>query len=164
MAHPPPTVDFSVTQNIPVADHVYKYLKTRCGSDHIIASRTTIFGSLVLGLLTRNGDVKPKKSGFTKIFKATITEDSGQRGGMFISADNAQIFNDQVDKMFREELFFHVVINKGIDARMYLQSIRTFLQVYDITEDDLKIDTIYRDFKRRKDHLDSSLNLTSSSG
>lgn len=159
-----PPAEYAITQHIPVADHVYKFLKTRCGSDHIVATRNTVFGSLILSLLNRNADVKSKKAGYTKIFKTTITEDSYQRVGMYISAENAQLFNDQVDKMFREELFFHVVINKGIDSRMYLQSIRTFLQVYDITEDDLKIDTIYRDFKRRKDNLDSHLRLTPSSG
>jgi len=166
MTQPSPSkyVDYSITQNIPVADHVYKYLIKRCGSDELRATRNSVFGSLVLSLQGRNGDVKPKKSSYTKIFKANISEDGHQRLGMFISSENAQLFNDQVDKMFREELFFHVVINKGIDSRMYMDSIRCFLKVYDITEEDIKLDTIYRDFKRRKENFDLQINLVSSAG
>lgn len=163
MTQLPPSkfVDYSVTQNIPVADHVYKYLLKRCGSNELRATRNNVFGSLILSLQGKNGDVKSKKTAFTKFFHANIAEDGHQRLGMFISSENAQLFNDQVDKMFREELFFHVVINKGIDARMYLDSIRCFLKVYDITEEDIKLDTIYRDFKRRKENYDLQLNLVS---
>ncbi len=164
---PPPTtqtVDYSITQNIPVADHVYKYLKVRCGADHIKASRDTTFGSLALSLLGRNNDMRPKKVKYSKCFKVTVPESAYQKLGMYISPENAQLFNDQVDRLFREDLFFHVIINKGISSKMYLNSIRSFLEVYDISEDDLKIDTVYRDFKRRKEDYDSQLNLTPTSG
>lgn len=166
MSHPPPPqyVDYSITQHIPVADHVYKYLIKRCGSDEIRANRNNVFGSLILSLLGKNPDVKSKKTTYTKIFKINIAEDGNQRLGMFISSENAQLFNDQVDKMFREELFFHVVINKGIDSRMYLDSIRCFLKVYDITEEDIKLDSLYKDFKRRKKKYDIQINLVPTSG
>jgi hypothetical protein len=160
----PPPVDYSITQHFPVADHVYKYLITRCGSDHITASRHTSFGSLALSLHGRNPDVKPGKLIFTKVFKVTVQEEHFKRLGMHITSENAQLFNDQVDKMFREELFYHIMINKGIDAAKYLDSIRTFLMVYNITEDDIKLDTLYRDFKRRKDAIDLNLKLIPAHG
>jgi len=160
----PPTVDFSITQNIPVADHVYKYLKTRCGSDHIKATRTSIFGSLALSLLGKTADLKPKKSEFTRTFRVTISENSHSRQGMHLTEANAQLFNDQVDRMFREELFFYLIMNKGLSSKMYLQSMRTFLEVYDITEEDIKLDTLYRDFKRRKKTYETNLQITPTSG
>lgn len=162
----PPTepADYSITHNIPVADHVYKYLRTRCGTDHLVASRNNTFGNLILSLQTRNPDVKPKKTAYTRVFQVTVREDSYRRKGMFVTSENAQLFNDQVDRMFREELFFHVVINKGNDNEMYLNSIRKFLQVYDITEEDIKLDSLYRDFKRRKETYEHQLNFTSATG
>ena len=155
---------YSITQNIPVADHVLKFLKVRCGGTHLQAKRTTTFGSLALSLMGENKDVKINSRNYTKIFEVTIAEDSYNRVGMYMCEANAQLFNDQVDRMFREELFFHVMINKGIDAEQYMNSIRSFLKVYNITEDDIKLDTVCRDFKRRKDEYDANLNLTSATG
>lgn len=153
MSTPPAPVDYSITQNIPVADHVYKYLLHRYGTDHIKATRNTTIGSLVLSLQGRNKDKRPaKKSGFTKIFKATITEQAYNKLGIHLSEENAQLFNDQVDKMLREELYWHVTINKGQTNKMHINSIRSFMEAYDITEDDIKLDTLYRDFKRRREN------------
>ncbi len=157
-------IDYSITHNIPVADHVYKYLKKRCGTDHIIASRTTFIGSQILSLLTRNADLRPKKTDFAKIFKVTIPESLYGKNGMHISAENAQLFNVQIDKMFREELYIHLLILKSNDKKLYLKSMRGFLNVYDIGEDDIKMDTLYRDFKRKKDDMENNLNLTPTSG
>jgi len=156
--------DYSITHNIPVADHVYKYLKKRCGNDHIRASRTTFIGSQILSLLTRNADVRPRKTEFTKIFKVTIPESLYGKNGMHITSENAQLFNDQIDKMFREELYIHLLILKSNDKKLYLKSMRSFLSVYGITEDDIKEDTLYRDFKRKKEDMETNLNLTSTSG
>lgn len=155
---------YSITQNIPVSDHVFKYLKARCGGTQLHAKRTNVFGSLALSLMGENKDVKECKTNYTKIFKVTISEDSYNRLGMYMCESNAQLFNDQVDKMFREELFFHVIINKGIAAEQYIKSIRNFLKVYDITEDDIKLDTVCRDFKRRKDQHNAKLNLKMHTG
>lgn len=154
-----PPVDYSITQNIPVANHVYKFLKTRCGSDHIKATRTDTFGSLALSLLGKIADVKPQKTEFTKVFKVTIAEDSYIRQGLHLTSANAQVFNHQVDRMFREELFFHLIINKGLSDKMFMNSIRRFMEVYEITEEDIKLDTLYRDFKRRKKKYEKTLSI-----
>lgn len=156
--------DYSITHNIPVADHVYKYLKKRCGADHIKATRTTFIGSQILSLLTRNADVRTRKSEFTRIFKVTIPESLYGKNGMHISAENAQLFNDQTDKMFREELYSHMVILKNQDKKLFLKTMRSFLEVYDIGEDDIKTETLYRDFKRKKELFENNLNITATSG
>ncbi|MBT0607629.1 hypothetical protein [Aequorivita echinoideorum] len=156
--------DYSITHNIPVADHVYKYLKTRCGTDHIKASRATFMGSVILSLLGRNQDVRPQKNDFRKIFKVDISESYYEKNGMHITPATAQLFNAQIDKMFREELYAHMIIVKSLDKKLFLKSMRTLLDVYQIDEEDIKMDTLYRDFKRKKDQLENNLNLTSTSG
>lgn len=156
--------EFSITQNIPVADHVYKYLVKICGKDHIIANRSSFVGSLILSLQGRNGDVRVSKTRYRKIFKADISETYWQKNGMFISSENATLFNEQVDKKFRDELYRYMLMNRELDEKLFLKSMRSFLDFYEITEDDIKVETLYRDFKRKKDDLLSNFNLNSPAG
>lgn len=156
--------DYSITQNIPVANHVYKFLVARYGTDHIVASRRTFVGNLVLSLHSRNNDYRRKSTGFSKIFKVTVSESFYEKLGMHITPENAMLFNQQVDSVFREELFCHAIINNTTDKKKFLKSIRSFLDVYDISEDDIKLDTLYRNFKRKKEELEENLNLVSATG
>jgi hypothetical protein len=158
------TAEYSITQNIPVADHVFKYLEKICGSTHIDANRSTYVGSLVLSLQGRNYDVRVSKKKYTKIFKADISECYYGKTGMFITSENAQLFNDQVDKKFRDELFRMMLMNRHLDKKLFLQSMRSYLDFYGITEDDIKIETLHRDFKRKKDDLLANFNLVSPAG
>lgn len=152
--------DFSITQNIPVANHVYKYLKYRYGDDIITASRNTVVGGIVLSLLHKNNDIRHvSKKSYEKVFKVLIKEEKYLRNGVHIDTRCAQAFNDIIDKMFREELFCHVMINKFSSNEQFNEGIRNFLLVYDITEDDIKYETLYRDFKRKKDDIQTSLQL-----
>lgn len=164
MSHISPPVDFSITQNIPVADHIYKYLVKICGTDHIKANRSTYIGSLILSLQGRNGDVRLSKKRHSKIFKAEISECYYEKTGMFITQQNAQLFNEQVDKKFRDELFRNMLMNKQLDEKHFLKSMRRFLDFYEITEDDIKIEALHRDFKRKKDELLSNFNTLCPAG
>ena len=159
-----PLVDFSITQNIPVSDHVYKYLTRLCGTDHIVANRSSYVGSLVLSLQGRNNDVRLSKKKYRKVFKAEISECYYEKTGMFITQQNAQLFNEQVDKKFRDELFRNMLMNRHLDEKLFLKSMRSFLDFYGITEDDIKIETLYRDFKRKKDELLVNFSLVSPAG
>ena len=152
--------DFSVQQNIPVSNHVYKYLVARCGDQPLIATRTTFIGSTILSLLSRNSDIRQTNlKSHTKIFQVIIKEESYLRNGVFINYKSAKLFNDLIDKMFREELYCHIIINKYKNKDLFLKNLRHFLAVYNITEDDIKFETLYRDFKRKKDQIVSTLNL-----
>jgi len=159
-----PPVDSSITQNFPVADHVHKYLVKICGNDHIQATRSSWVGSLILSLHGRNGDVRLSNKKFTKLFKANINECYYDKIGMLISKENAQLFNEQVDKKFRDELFRMMLMNRELDEKHFIKSMRAYLDFYDITEDDIKIETLHRDFKRKKDELLSNFNIHTPAG
>lgn len=156
-----PPIEFSIVQEIPVADHVYKYLLKICGGDKINASRCIYIGSLILSLQGRNYDVRPEKKKYTKLFKARISETYYNKTGLHIITENAQLFNDQVDKNFRDELYRNIPMNRHLEEKLFLKSMRAYLDFYDITEDDIKVESLYRDFKRKKDDLlvDLSLNI-----
>ena len=159
-----PPVDFSIIQEIPVSDHVYKYLLKLCGSDRIEANRSTYVGSLVLSLQGRNYDVRPSKKKFTKLFKARISETYYDKNGMYITSENALLFNDQLDKKFRDELFRNMLMNRHLDEKLFLKSMRAYLDFYDITEEDIKVESLYRDFKRKKDDLLANFSINSPAG
>ncbi len=159
-----PPADFSITQNIPVADHIYKYLVKICGTDHIKASRSSFVGSLILSLQGRNPDVRLSKRKYNKIFKAEISECYWSKTGMFITQQNGQLFNEQIDKKFRDELFRNMLMNKQLEEKLFLKSMRRFLDFYEITENDIKIETLHRDFKRKKEDLERNLNPLTPAG
>ena len=152
---------FAITQQIPVSDHVYKYLVARCGSNNYIASRSSFVGSVVLSMLSPNNDIRGiSKKQFNRTFTLTIKEEKYLRNGVHISYKNALLFNNLIDKMFREELFTHAVVIADKFGLNYLDAIKQFLEVYSIGEDDIKLETLYKDFKRKRDGLQAQLKLS----
>lgn len=151
---------FSIQINIPVKTHVSKYLKVKYGDKPMVASRRTVVGSIVLSMLSNNGDVKPGSDvRESETFKVIVKEYHYLRNGVFIDNRTAWLFNELVDNMFKEELYCHIIINKFSHESQYLESIRNFLNVYNITEEDLKLESVYRDFKRKRDAIRERMQL-----
>jgi len=150
-------LDYSITESIPVSDHVYKFLIKRCGGDTYVASRNDIIGNIVLSSLGRNADLKISKSKYTKTFNVVIKEYSYLRNGIFLGVKSGQAFNKMIDKLFRDEMYFHVFVNAQSSKDQHLEGIRKYLKIYNIDEDDIKLESIYRDFKRKKEELANNL-------
>ncbi|MGB5818835.1 MAG: hypothetical protein WBG90_05070 [Saonia sp.] len=150
--------DYSITESIPVADHVYKFLIKRTGSDTYIAARTDIIGNIVLSSLGKHHDIGFNKNRFTKLFHVVIKEDKYLKCGVSLGVKCGQVFNRMIDQLFRDELYHHIQINAIREKEKCLKGIRNFLAIYDITEDDIKMETIYRDFKRKKARIESRIN------
>lgn len=150
-------LDFAITEHIPVSDHVYKFLIKRCGSDTYVATRNDIIGNLVLSSLGKNSDIKISKSKYTKVFNIVIREYAYLRNGVHLGMKSGQVFNKMVDKLFRDEMYFHVSANAVNSKEQHLEGIRKYLKIYDIEEDDIKLESIYRDFKRKKEEFQTNL-------
>jgi hypothetical protein len=152
--------NFSIQINIPVSDHVHKYLITKYGKGPFTATRRSVVGSVILSMLSKNNDIRHDKNRYnSKVFSAIIKEDHYLRNGVYIDYRTSKIFNDIVDKMFKEELYCHVIINKFTHKSQYLDCIRNFLKVYDITEEDLKLESVYKDFKRKKQAIQERMQM-----
>ena len=150
---------YSIQQNIPVSNHVYKFLISRCGGDVFQADRKTGIGSLILSLHTKNIDIRESvsKTKFSKTFSVVITEHQYLKTGMFLNLKSGQLFNSIIDKLFREEIYSHLIIQKKYQGNLFEQSLRNFLDVYKITEDDIKLETLLRDFQRKKAVIEKKL-------
>lgn len=149
--------DYSITESIPVANHVYKYLLKKCGSDTYTANRSELIGNIVLSSLGTNPDISISKTKFKKTFHIVIKDYQYLKAGISLGIKTGQVFNKMIDKMFRDEMYCHIIINSNVSDSQYLDGIRKFLEVYDITEDDIKLESIYRDFKRKKEAFKSRL-------
>ncbi|MDO6813808.1 hypothetical protein [Tenacibaculum soleae] len=150
--------DYSITETIPVADHVFRYLVHKYGSDTIIAERSDIVGSIILSSLNRNNDLGISKKKYSKSIKVVIKDYQYLKNGVFVSVKKGQVFNKIIDKMFRGELYSHCFINKKLHDDAYIKIIRQFLDIYNISEDELKVASIYRDFKRKKQEKEAISN------
>lgn len=154
------TDNFSIQINIPVKNYVFKYLTVKYGEGVVKASRNTVIGSIILSMLSGNGDVKPSNDiRESNSFKVIVTEYQYLRNGVFIDNRTVKVFNQLVDSMLKEELYCHMIINKFTHDSQYMDCVRNFLSVYDITEDDLKLESVYRDFKRKRDAIRERMQL-----
>lgn len=147
------STDYSITEHIPVADHVYKFLLVKCGSDSFTATRNHFIGQIVLNSLGKHNDMQEPKTQYSKQVNVTIRERAYLRNGVFVGVKSGHVFNNMIDQMFRQELFSHLLVAKDYGKEQFMQSMRNFLEVYNITEDDIKFETLYRDFKRKKDSV-----------
>ena len=55
-----------------------------------------------------------------------------------------------LDKYFREKLYEYAIINSLNNDKYFKKSMREFLDFYQITDDDIDLESLYRDFKRQK--------------
>tara|TARA_R110002096_G_C14661308_1_gene727995 strand:+ start:1465 stop:1926 length:462 start_codon:yes stop_codon:yes gene_type:complete len=142
--------DYSITETVPVANHVYKYVIGINGSDTIIAERSDFIGNIILSSLNRNTDLSISRKKFKKSIHIVIKDYQYLKNGIYIGLKRGQVFNNLIDKMFRREMYSHCFMNKEIHDDKYLQNMRKFLEIYNINEDDIKLESLYRDFKRVK--------------
>ncbi len=149
--------DYSITESIPVADHVYKFLVKRTGSDTYVATRNDIIGNIVLSSLGTNPDIPISKSKYNRLFHLVIKEHKYLKTGIKLGIKSGQVFNRLMDQLFRDELYHHIIMKNIANKTKCIGEIRQFLKLYDITEDDIKLETIYRDFKRKKEGIESRL-------
>ena len=57
------------------------------------------------------------------------------------------------DMIFREEMYSHIAMNNSEEKQNVYKALQKYLDSYGITEEDLKLDSIYRDYKRKKDKI-----------
>lgn len=77
---------------------------------------------------------------------------SAAKYGTHISIENIKDFNASMDDLMREEMFRFVTIRIR-DGAQADQSIKDFMDIYEITEDDLPFDNLKRWYYRERERL-----------
>jgi hypothetical protein len=145
-------------ERVSICLQVPKYLKKvlliRFGENYQ-AKENHWFGILVINILQRKSDRKYyfRKQNNEEIFCFTISYEKARKKGFSIDEMKMKSIVRSLDKNFRDEIYYHAVLNNvnyGID---YKTSIDNFLESYDISEDEFPYETLRKDFNRNKTRI-----------
>jgi hypothetical protein len=137
----------AVVINFPVKPHVYKYLQNKVG-EKLVVAKFDFFGGMVLDILTKKySDLEAVTNALT--FPVEISFSYMEKMGIYIDNRVIKKFNSRVDAMFREEMKGFANINYLVNQTPKEASLKLFLYQLNIDEDDIKFETLVKDFKRK---------------
>jgi hypothetical protein len=133
--------------SIPVKNHVKKYLVKRYGTIHQVSKKTFI-GLFLLQLLEKK-IAKPEKEikkGF--FYELEVPEYYFNTKGFNVDANKLAVLGICLEKLFIED-FYSFVDNELAKGDMTAKkAIKLFFSIYDLTENDLNQDSMYRNYQR----------------
>lgn len=144
-----------ITVKIPVRPHVKKYISSRYGTEHTLSKRS-LLGMLIFQLLDKSIE-RPdhQREKLSEHYCIQIPEFYTKSKGFSIGYKRAHYLGVCLERLFMEDLVQSVEIlhYKGFSVA---ESIRTFLKQFDINENDLNYDSIYRQFQREKKYREKA--------
>lgn len=136
----------TITVHFPVKPHVYKFLQKKVG-EKLVVTKNNFYGNLVLDVLSKRYCVlEAVKDDLT--FPVDISLRYMEDYGIYIDKNIIRKFNSQIDKQFKEEIRTFVSINSKANGMQKNESIRQFMYHYNITEEDMKLETLIKDIGR----------------
>lgn len=133
--------------SIPVKLHVKKYLIKRYGSIHKLSKKTFI-GLFLLQLLEKKIDKPERETDKSHVYDIEVPEYYFNTKGYCIDKDKLKFLGICLEKLFMEDLFSFIdnELMKGeLNAK---KSLRLFFCIYDLSENELNLDSIYRNYQR----------------
>ncbi|PKH50852.1 hypothetical protein CXF68_09205 [Tenacibaculum sp. Bg11-29] len=139
-----------VTLIVPLKPYLVKFLKKKFGESHK-ASRRTWVGLELVELLTKDY-CKPPSRKYTTYVTFIIPYSICTTYGHFIKYTDFDKFENKCAKLFKDALHDFVKINSQklsfTNKATITDSLKSFLRYYNITEDDLNLDSLYRGIYR----------------
>jgi len=135
-----------ISVSFPVKAHVKKYLQRQYGSAHI-ATKTSILGMLVLGSLEKTYEKPDKKMPLFFSYSVLIPQGYLNRVGATLPRNTQQHLGDLCTHLFNMALYDHLDAVAWGGGQVYPE-LRNFLERYGITEDDMKVESLYRGYSR----------------
>ena len=132
----------------PVKNHIKKYLVFKYGQLYKYSS-TSSLAILIRDTLSKESYYNLNKFKNTESYQIELNQPYISRYGVFFDENKLYQFNREVEHLFREELYQFMNFNKNIYKLKYRTSLRDFLKTMEITEEDIKIETLLRDFDRK---------------
>ncbi|WP_340074515.1 hypothetical protein [Leptobacterium sp. I13] len=149
----------TITLNIPLKTYLKKYLIQKYGDTHYVSRRSWL-GKYLISILDkqyRKAKVDISKDSFYTIsVPPTIVKEVGFN----ISAVKMKYLEEMIQKVFLNDLYSYIEISVGsrlkflnkeydsINKQNTMQAIVQFLKFYEIAEDEVSIDSLYRTFYR----------------
>lgn len=136
---------------IPVKTHVKKYLIARYGIQHTI-TKNSLLGLMVFNQLSKN--FSPAKNQITgaDVYEVHLTDWCFKNVGHSIDVATLNALGKALELLFREDLHEYVK-QQLLKQEKATAAIKEFLKNYDVTEDELKFESVYKDYKRKHDSI-----------
>lgn len=140
-----------VVISIPVKSYVKKFLVKRYGYTHQI-SKNSFIGLFLLELLQRKVEPPFREISKESTYDIHVPEFYFNEKGYHVDHIKLKFLSICLEKLFFEDFY------QDIDKELLkpnpnaMQSIRFFLSVYDITEDELKLASLYKKYQRYCDN------------
>jgi len=141
-----------ITLDIPVTPHVKKFMTVLYGESYILNMNDTL-GKAIHVLLNKrinsNGLLKNTED---PTYPVKISYSKRKNEGFVIHKTNIYMISQFCDKYFREVIFLYTLIRSinSKDHNNIKKGIREALYVFDVSEEDISLDTLYRDYMRKR--------------
>lgn len=142
-----------ITIDIPVSKAAKKYLTSQFG-DRFEVSPVSQLGITILALLSKTPQsVRNEYTGvkYPERYSLYITEEQMNRDGCWLTKKSMMIIASQIEQDMRDFLFKHTLLIARSQPSMYKETMRNALDAFNITEEDLSLSAIMKDFDRKKD-------------
>lgn len=139
-----------ITIEIPVSPHVNKFLNIMYGNNYILDTRSTLGKAIFVLLQKKVKLVKINPEVNNSIFKIKIPDIRTKLGGCYIHQNNINMISQYCDRYFRDILYMNTLIQSVHESENIKKGMRRVLEVFDISEEDIALDSLYRDFMRKR--------------
>ncbi len=152
------TIDMKVFIHIPCPTYLRKFVEISFGENYEL-NHTDWLGILVLGLLQKKSHPTYHYAGQKKVanysdkLQLNFTIHQANKNGFFlVNSDETKIVKG-IDDVFRTGMYRAAVLNQENFGIEYKTTITTYLDAFNITEEELSYETIRKDFNRLKENF-----------
>ncbi|NKI28248.1 hypothetical protein HCG49_16970 [Arenibacter sp. 6A1] len=151
----------TVTVNVPLKSYLTKYLSQKYGGSHCVTRRSWL-GKYIVDVLDKQYRRKPVNLSKESYYQLNIPPSIVNREGFSFSSVKQKSLEEMIEKVFRNDMYGYIEVSMGADLKFInpehnslnkqstVQAINQFLRFYNISEDELSPESIYRDFFRHK--------------
>ncbi len=132
---------------IPVKIHVKKYLQKRYGAIHQVSYKSFL-GLVLLQLLEKKVEKPNKDNENTNFYDIKIPELYFKTKGFHIDKMKLKYLGICLERLFMEDLYSfvdHELLKPNSNA---MKAIKLFYSIYELSEQDVKLESVYRNYQR----------------
>lgn len=156
----------SIIINMPLKSYLVKFLTKKYGTQHKVSLHSTL-GIYLSDLLDKQYRKETKIIKGKSFYPFMVPKTMVEKNGFTICGSKMKRFETFMQKLFLSSLDDYItttcssnlVIQR--DEKQYKQDVlnamKQFLACYQVTEDEIKLDSLYRNYKRDKQKIGQTL-------
>jgi len=136
-----------ISISIPVKKHVKKYLIKKYGAVHTVTKKTFL-GLLLLELINDKVDASDRQFLDLDQYELNIPEFYFNKKGFQIDRNKARFLGLCLEKLFFEDFYNFIDVELAKGKANAFQSVKLFMHLHSISENDMKLESMYRNYQR----------------